>query len=263
MWTTFYPYALVIAIVLAIAYFKFRRSTTISDQKLRLPDRPLPKPWVDILRQRVPFYNRLTGDDKFRFEDKVHVFLLNVQIKGSNTTVTDLDRILIAAGSAIPSLRFDKWHYPRLKEVVVFPERFQIPETDKLASGLMGRGEMNGKMWLSRKALYKGFSDETDHKNVAIHEFIHLIDDNDGFIDGVIDGIIAEADVQHWYRIMEKKIEEIENGKSSIRSYATANPAEFLAVTGEFYFENPQGMRSEHPKLYRLLEKMFNPNANW
>ena len=37
-------------------------------------------------------------------------------------------------------------------------------------------------MVLSKKALYLGFINNTDKKNTAIHEFVHLIDKKDGKI---------------------------------------------------------------------------------
>ncbi len=42
---------------------------------------------------------------------------------------------------------------------------------------------MEGRMILSRDALYHGYSNNTDRKNVGIHEFAHIIDKQDGKID--------------------------------------------------------------------------------
>ena len=105
--------------------------------------------------------------------------------------MTDLDRILIAAGAVIPILRLEKWHYLKLERVVVFPDKFQIPETDKMARGLVGWGEMEGQMWLSRKAIYQGFHDDND-ENVVIHEFIQWITK---MADGVLEELMAEEDI--------------------------------------------------------------------
>lgn len=216
-----------------------------------------------ILEQRVPFYQRLSAALQKDFEEEIHIFLLNYKIAGADTEITDLDRILIASGAVIPTFRLEKWYYKKLEQIIVFPERFQIPETDKMASGLVGWGDMQGQLWLSRKALYKGFHIDNDNKNVAIHEFIHLMDMQDGLVDGVLEELMEAADIEPWLQLVAEKSNKIRRGQDSIREYAKANPAEFLAATGEFYFESPDDLRSRHPKLYRTLDKIFNPKANW
>ena len=40
--------------------------------------------------------------------------------------------------------------------------------------------------------------------------------------------------------------------------YAKANPVEFLAGTSEFYFESLDKLRSDHPAIYRALDKIYN-----
>ncbi len=42
---------------------------------------------------------------------------------------------------------------------------------------------------LNAEIVGTGFYDQTDQKNVAIHEFIHILDKQDGKIDGVLDRV--------------------------------------------------------------------------
>lgn len=221
------------------------------------PERPFPKLWRQILNERVQFYNRLSSKDKIEFERKVHIFLLNVRIRGMKTEVTHVDKILIAAGAVIPIFRFSKWHYANLEEVQLFPDQFPIPESDKMANGLVGWGAMEGKMMLSRKAVHHGFYDNTDNKNVVIHEFIHILDKQDGKVDGIMGKVMDEVDIMPWLHIINIKMNEIDFGNSSIRDYGAANKAEFLAVVSEFFFENPEKLRDEHPGLYNALDSFY------
>jgi Mlc titration factor MtfA (ptsG expression regulator) len=253
-------YGILLAGMLVIAYLRMKKKQRVYR---RMPDREFPDQWQMILEKRVPFYQRLSSPVRKDFEKKIHIFLLNYKIAGADIEITDLDRVLIAAGAVIPTFRLEKWHYTKLEQIVVFPERFQIPETDQKASGLVGWGEMEGQMWLSRKALYKGFHIDNDNKNVAIHEFIHLMDMQDGLVDGVLEELMEEADIEPWLQLVKDKSEKIGLDHVSIREYAKANPVEFLATTGEYYFESPNEMRSAHPELYRALDKIFNPKANW
>lgn len=253
-------YMLLILGMVYLAYLRMRKKQRVYR---RMPDRDFPRQWQEILRKRVPFYQRLSSSDKRKFEEEVHIFLLNFKISGQDTEITDLDRILVASGAVIPVFRLEKWHYLKLEEVVIFPDKFQIPETDKMARGLVGWGEMAGQVWFSRKALYQGFHVDDDQKNVAIHEFIHLMDMQDGIVDGIPEELMDEEDIEPWLELVKEKSERIGTTVSSIRDYAKANPVEFLAATGEFYFESPDKLRSEHPRLYRALDKIFNPKQNW
>jgi len=222
------------------------------------PEKPFPKLWRQILTEHVEFYNRLSSNDKKEFERKVHIFLLNVRIRGMETEVTHEDKILIAAGAVIPIFRFSKWNYANLDEVQLYPDKFPIPNSDKMANGLVGWGAMEGKMMLSRKAVFNGFYDQTDNENVVIHEFIHILDKQDGKIDGMIGKVMNEVDIMPWLHIIKIKMNEIDFGNSSIRDYGTANQAEFLAVVSEFFFENPEKLRDEHPGLYNALDSFYN-----
>ncbi|MFT5779583.1 MAG: Mlc titration factor MtfA (ptsG expression regulator) [Crocinitomicaceae bacterium] len=224
----------------------------------RKPGRPFPHQWRDILVERIEFYNRLNPAKKIEFETKVHIFLLNVNIVGVDTEVTHQDRILVAAGAVIPIFGFAHWHYVNLQEVQIYPDKFLIPKTDKHATGLVGWGAMEGKMMLSRKALEFGFYDQSDNKNVAIHEFIHILDKQDGQMDGVLDQVMNEVDIQPWLQMINQKMNQIGVKQSSIRNYGASNKAEFLAVVSEFFFENPEKMKSEHPGLYMALDSFFN-----
>jgi hypothetical protein len=254
-------YALVIGAMLLAAYIRMKKRKR---GYRRMPDRDFPRQWRTILEKRVPFYQRLSRSEKEKFEKEVHIFLLNYQIVGEDTTVTDLDRMLVAAGAVIPIFRLEKWHYTTLNKVVVFPDKFQIPETDQMARGLVGWGAMAGQMWLSRKALYEGFHIQNDHKNVAIHEFIHLMDMQDGMVDGIPETLMEEDDIQHWLNLYEEKANLIQqNSHAGLRRYAKTSPIEFLAATGEHYFEAPDDLKRKHPKLYWALDKIFNPNAIW
>lgn len=239
---------------LVIGYAKYSESKKVYKRE---PDRPFPQLWRDILTEKVQFYQRLTSQEKTEFERKVHIFLLNVPIVGMETEVTHDDKVLIAAGAIIPIFRFSKWNYANLDEIQLFPDKFLIPKTDKMANGLVGWGAMEGKMMLSRKAVHHGFYDNDDNKNVVIHEFIHILDKQDGKIDGLIGSVMQEADIMPWLHIINIKMNEINFGDSSIRDYGSVNKAEFLAVVSEYFFENPDKLQAEHPGLYNALDSFY------
>ncbi len=248
-----------IAVVLGTILSYYRRQGRKMETSHRVPDRPFPGRWRQILEEEIEFYKRLSRPEKRDFEHRVHVFLLNVQVIGVDTEVTHEDRVMVAASAVIPIFRMQHWNYAHLKEVQIHPDEFLIPERNQMAKGLTGHGAMQGKMFLSRKAMIEGYADPHDQVNVALHEFVHILDKQDGRIDGVLDNLMREADLSHWEYIVEEKMREINSGNSTIRDYGGTNKAEFLAVVSEFYFESPTKMKEEHPALFMALESIYNP----
>lgn len=252
---------ILIGLAIGLAYVLSKRSLNNSNHGVRLPKRDFPQKWRRILEDEIEFYQRLNSKDRKRFEHKMHIFLLNVRIVGMQISVSNKDRVLISASAIIPIFGFPSWHYSYLNEVHLYPNKFPIQKTDQMAHGLVGFGEMEGVLKLSRKALYEGYADQNDQRNVAIHEFIHILDKQDGDVDGVLERVMSEDDITPWLHIIHRKMKEIEGGNSSIRDYGATNRAEFLAVVGEFFFESPEKMKIEHPGLYSALDSIFNPKV--
>ncbi|NMM48146.1 zinc-dependent peptidase [Marinigracilibium pacificum] len=221
----------------------------------------IPDEWKSILKKNVAFYNALSAQEKTNFEVRVYDFLSSCKITGVKTKVELIDRILIAASAIIPVFSFKNWQYPNIEEVLLYPNSFDhdfnTEGGDRRILGMVGTGYMEGKMILSRNALITGFENESDKKNTAIHEFIHLIDKADGVIDGVPSLLLDKQYTIPWLDLINKKIGEIEDRKSDINPYGGTNNAEFFSVASEYFFERPKLMEKKHPKLYKKLEMIF------
>ena len=227
----------------------------------KVPEEPFPKDWRIILTQKVSFYNSLSEEEKIRFEYKVQEFLLNCRITGIETSVDTTDKLLVASSAVIPIFEFNDWKYSNIHEVLLYPSMFN-KEFDTLGSdrdilGMVGNGYMEGKMILSQQALKHGFKNESDKKNTAIHEFVHLIDMTDGSIDGIPSLLLEKQYSIPWIDLINKKIDEIYDGESDINPYGGTNRAEFFSVASEYFFERPKLLAKNHPDLYNLLKRVF------
>lgn len=248
---------LALAIGLAF-YFVFKPR-----RKWILPQAPFPEGWRSILLEKVSFYVKLDKESKTLFESKIQEFLLNHKITGVEVAVNDTDRILIAASAIIPIFSFPEWRYTNLDEVLIYPRsfnedfQFDKKQKDRQILGMVGTGYMEGKMVLSRTALHQGFLNETDKQNTSIHEFVHLIDKMDGWIDGVPNVLMERQYVIPWLDMISDKMDEIRQGDSGINPYAKTSKVEFFAVVSEYFFERPELLKRKHPELYELLEKVF------
>jgi len=144
-----------------------------------------------------------------------------------------------------------------------FNSKFETSGDKDTILGMVGEGYMNGKMILSKPSLHHGFRNESDKKNTAIHEFVHLIDKADGQVDGIPELLLKKQYTLPWFDLIYKKIDEILKNKSDINPYGATNEAEFFAVISEYFFERPALLKTKHPKVYKLLEEIFNKKKNF
>ncbi len=224
-------------------------------------ERPFAERWSRTLERYSDFYRRLNKADRYVFQQRVLLFLDTTAVESTEFEVTEDDRLLVAASAIIPVWAFPKWDYFNLHTVVLVSHGLVDDGSGKhghgLITGMVGSGVMSGKMFLSRQALYQGFQNPQDGRNVGIHEFVHLIDMADGICDGFPERLLEHAYSLPWMNVVAKKIEDILNDKSEIDEYGATNRQEFLSVTSEYFFEKPHVLKKKHPKLYGWLQKMY------
>lgn len=248
-------------VAVATAIFFLVRRQKRNKNKWQVPAEPISSHWKVILTLEVPFYRALSDEEQRWFEFEVQEFLLNCKITGIETKVDAIDRVLVASSAVIPIFAFREWKYPNIHEVLLYPsmfnERFETEGPGRKILGMVGSGFMEGTMILSKPALRHGFKNESDKKNTAIHEFVHLIDKADGAIDGVPSILLERQYTLPWIDLINKKIAEIFEGESDVNPYGGTNKAEFFAVISEYFFERPKLLEKKHPELYALLERIF------
>ncbi|MET0635017.1 MAG: M90 family metallopeptidase [Chitinophagaceae bacterium] len=217
----------------------------------------------NILSKEILFYQNLDADSKKLFLSRVEKFLNTIRITGVGTTVEETDRVMIGASAIIPIFHFPGWQYINVNEVLLYPDTFDEDFRQKgegrSVLGMVGSGNMQYEMVLSKSALREGFRNNRDKSNTGIHEFVHLVDKTDGTVDGVPEVLVNHQMTGPWIRMMHDQILEIRKGKSDINPYGASNQSEFLAVVAEYFFERPDLLQHNHPELYAILDSMFNP----
>jgi Mlc titration factor MtfA (ptsG expression regulator) len=116
---------------------------------------------------------------------------------------------------------------------------------------------MNRMMILSKPDILNAFSGKRTVHNVALHEFVHLIDKIDGAIDGIPEILIDKAFVLPWLRELRIAENRIKKHKSDINPYALTNNSEFLAVASEYFFMSPSKFKKKHTELYKYFSKIY------
>ncbi len=249
--------SVLIAIVLMIVVFIFYKRP---QKKVVLSEN-----YRAILDDHVAYYNRLNDKNKLRFEEKIKEFLSYVRIDGIDTGVEEVDKLLVASSAVIPIFGFEKWKYYNLRNVLLYPASFNRDEFlasgyEKNTLGMIGNGPMQRVMILSKPALRSGFYDKESTANTGIHEFVHLLDKEDGEVDGLPEALLNRKHNSEWIRLMNKNIDLIMQEQSDINTYGASNKAEFFAVASEYFFNQPGAFKEKHSELFGLLCLIYAQN---
>ena len=215
----------------------------------------------EYLLDHVAFYRALSEFDRGEFEKKILLFLETTEVVGLKVEVEQGDRLLVAASAVILVWNIQHWHYFNLRWVILVPGSFnkklEFGQIDSAIHGMVGSDVMHGKMILSKPALHLGFSNGRDKRNVAIHEFAHLIDMTDGDCDGFPERLSEFAFSVPWFDLVHRKMQEIDNQESNIRNYGATSKVEFFAVVTEYFFERPGMLLKKHPMVYAALKNFY------
>ncbi len=261
---------LIITIVVAITsiYIVIKYVAGQSGNLTKSKLKSFPAGFREILSSRVRYYNNLSEEDKKEFETRIQKFLSDKKITGVDTEPSDADILLVACSAIIPMFGFPYYNYPGVSEILLYPNSFdkEFQTSDEVSGknilGMVGDGFLTGHVLLSKPDLEAAF-DGTRHKNnVGIHEFIHLVDKADGAADGVPEILFDHSFAFSWLREIKKEINKIKHEHSDINAYALKNNAEFLAVVSEYFFDDPDKMKTRHPELYHYLVKIFRQNPD-
>jgi len=237
---------------------------------VRLPTDPIPDTWPKLIARRVPLAASLTPDDQHRLYRLMQLFLRDIPIEGcSGLEVTEEIRVTIAAQACLLLLKMPYPKYTRVDRVLVYPSSF-VPKTVAFhRSGQVVRPDVpaRGQAWSSGVVILGWDSVQhdtiiaTDGDNVVLHEFAHMLDAEDGGMDGV--PVLDSASAYRaWAALLSEQFAEhvarVERGeRTTLNAYGAENRAEFFAVATEAFFEKPDALRKEQPELYALLVDFF------
>ncbi|MDH4352252.1 MAG: M90 family metallopeptidase, partial [Gemmatimonadota bacterium] len=229
-----------------------------------------PSSWPDLVSRQVPLVARLTPADRERLLRIMQLFLREVPIEGcAGLEVTEEIRMTIAAQACLLLLKMPYPRYGRVRRVLVYPSAF-VPTTVALhPTGqivrpdvpLRGQASLSGVVVLGWDEVQRDTLITTDADNVVLHEFAHMLDAEDGSMDGVpvLDSGTA---YRAWGALLSEEFAEhvrrTERGEpTALSPYGATNRAEFFAVATETFFERPLKLRAEEPGLYALLVDFF------
>jgi Mlc titration factor MtfA (ptsG expression regulator) len=232
-----------------------------------LRSRPFPPAWRRILRRHVPAVARLPTDLQRLLKGHIQVFLAEKPFIGcGGQAITDEVRVTIAAQACMLLLGDARPHYyPKLRQVLVYPDAFVVQHERPLGDGLVqlqrhalaGESWVQGQVVLAWAEVVLGAADASDGRNVVLHEFAHQIDQDTGVADGR-PWRPTRALRRRWSDTMGAALERLRQEPSTlIDAYGASDPAEYFAVATEVFFERPRELADEAPAVYRELAELY------
>lgn len=252
------------------AYMLITRARRRARLRLAL-GRPFQDEWVHALQSNLPFYSKLSPELLQKLHQDVKGFLSEKSFEGcGGLTITDEIKVTIAAQACMLLLNREERCYPKLRSVLVYPSTY-IAGGKGFSGGRQGsRSVRLGESWrtgavvLSWSNVKQGALNFRDGHNVAMHEFAHQLDQEDGAADGA-PILERRSAYSSWARVFSKEFDRLQqkarkSKRSVLDAYGATNPAEFFAVATESFFEKPSQLQKKHLELYEELRGYYKVN---
>jgi len=264
-------FMLVVAVVLWLfAYPGWRRK--------RLDRKPFPGPWEVIVKQRLPFYERMPSDLKLALQNRITHFVAGKRFTGcAGQQIDDNVRVSIAAQACLLVLNRPGDYYSDLHTILVYPTAFMVKHGNVNEHGLVsdsgrvlaGESWNNGRIILSWDSVQRGASDFSDGNNVVLHEFAHQLDHQSGATNGA--PLLASRSAYHqWSTVFTAEFQRLQKlamaqdldpytaqAQELLDFYGATEPAEFFAVATETFYEQPGQLAERHPQLFEQLRNYY------
>lgn len=182
-------------------------------QKLRaMLSEPFPAEWSAILKDNLPPYNKISPQLQQQLHDYVRIFILEKSFEGcGGLTLNDEIKVTISAQACMLLLNRNCDCYPKLYSVLVYPSTYVVGTNNSLDSHPSDVSVRLGESWnigtvvLAWDSVKRGAVNFRDGHNVAMHEFAHQLDQEDGRADGAPILEIRSA-YSAWSQVFFKRI---------------------------------------------------------
>jgi len=216
----------------------------------------------------LPIVASLTDTERLRLRDLATLLLATKPVHGAQElTLTDAQRVRLAALAALPIIGldldwFDNWH-----EVVVYPDTF-VQEHEWIDEfGVMHRErrELDGESWQQGPIVLAWHEIEASGQgsgyNLVIHEIAHKLDMLNGDANGhppLHHGMSNAAWTTAFTAAYADMVNKVDAGQhTAIDPYAADAPEEFFAVASEAFFETPEALHGACPAVYEQLRQFY------
>lgn len=247
-------------------------------RRKRLDARQFPGSWEAVVRQRLPFYDRMSPVLKRALQNRIIHFVAGKRFEGcAGQKIDDNVRVSIAAQACLLTLNRPGDYYAELHTVLVYPTGFIVRHGSVDDHGLVSNEEHalageswnNGRIILSWDDVERGANDFSDGFNVVLHEFAHQLDHQSGATNGA-PLLGSRQAYENWAAVFSKEFAslqrlamaqdletQLEHSNEVLDFYGATEPAEFFAVATEAFYEKPAQLAELHPQLFEQLRLYY------
>jgi len=241
-----------------------------SRRRNRLQSVAFPALWRAILQRNVSYYERLTPSERKELHGDIQVFIAEKNFEGcGGLEITEEIKVTIAAYACILLLNRLHDFYSRLQSILVYPDAYPaavvriVPGNIAVEGHEMRAGESwrTGAVVLSWNHVLRRPMAVPEGRNVALHEFAHQLDQENGFTDGA-PVLPTTSQYATWARVLGSEFatltkQTVTDQPTLIDKYGATEPAEFFAVVTEYFFEKSLQLQQRHSELYEELRRFY------
>ena len=128
-------------------------------------------------------------------------------------------------------------------------------------SARLGESWYRGPVILSWDEIEEDTRHAGEGRNLVWHEFAHQIDMLDRSTNGT-PPLASATERRRWHDVMTAEFQKLRrdarHGRATLLdTYGAENEAEFFAVASEAFFESPNALKGEFPRLYGLFKDFY------
>lgn len=241
-------------------------------RRKQLVSQPFPAAWEDSLRENVAHIEYLSAEEYDRLKRWMQIFIGEKYWEGySGLDVTPEMQVTIAAQAGFLVRGLSDYYFDHLQSILIYPDTlwqknmvFQGGIVNEGETAVYGEAWRSGPVRLVWPRALAGGRRAHDGQNVVFHEFAHVLDAEDQFLDGTPS--LDSADLfERWQATIKREFaaltEAVRHRRPTVIDYYGAtNIAEFFAVSTECFFECPDLLAEYHPEWYGLLQEFYKVN---
>ncbi len=233
-----------------------------------------PAHWAEV-RRRLPILDGLDEREEQHLRERAVLFLHDKHLTALPGLELGLvEHLLLAAQAQLPLLHLgDLDWYRGFHEIVLYPDDFISPQRHRDASGIEHEWDdaRSGEAWQQGPVILAWPGVETsggwEGYNLVIHELAHKLDMLEGGANG-LPPLHRDMRVQDWAKAMQSAYDALNaeldanpDAETAIDPYAAEDPAEFFAVTSEYFFSAPDLLADAFPDVYQQLSLFYRQDS--
>ena len=222
--------------------------------------------WAEVT-EKLAVLQGITAVEKAHLRELTTLFLHEKRFVGAQgLQLTEVMCLMIATQACLPVLKLGMGCLSGWTDIIVYPGAFRVSRDEIDSAGivhhqeqaLIGESWSRGPLILSWEHVEMDNQGEHSGRNVVIHEIAHKLDRLNGTANG-FPPLHSRMPITEWTAALstayESLVQRVEHHhRVCINPYAATSPAEFFAVTSEYFFCAPEVLHAHFKAVYQQLE---------